>query len=84
MSKYDKLLKRLLSKPTDFEWSEAVTVLTHFGFEIVSGSGSRRKFKHSKTGSLIILHEPHPKRIMKQYAVDIIVTALKEGGFLSE
>ncbi len=82
MSKTEKLLKRLLSKPKDFTWSEAVTLLNHFGFEVIPGAGSRRKFKHSKTKSLIILHEPHPGTILKTYTVQEIIKTLTEGGFL--
>ena len=82
MSKHEKLLHRLLSKPKDFEWSEAVSILESSGFEIIKGSGSRRKFRHTETNAIIILHEPHPSKIMKLYAIEIIINTLKEGGFL--
>lgn len=82
MSKQEKLIKRLLLKPTDFEWGEAAAVLGYYGYEITKGSGSRRKFIHTKTRQLIILHEPHPKKVLKLYALEIIIEALKEGGYL--
>jgi predicted RNA binding protein YcfA (HicA-like mRNA interferase family) len=82
MSKHEKLIIRLLSKPKDFEWSEVVSVLESLGFEIICGSGSKRKFKHKETNAIIILHEPHPSKIMKMYAVEEIISTLKEGGFL--
>lgn len=84
MSKHEKLVNRLLSKPKDFEWSEAVSILESLGFEIIRGGGSKRKFKHMKTNALIILHEPHPSKIMKLYAIEEIINTLKEGGFLGE
>ncbi len=84
MSKQEKLLNRLLSKPKDFEWSEAVSLLRYFGFEIICGSGSRRKFKHKETNAIIILHEPHPGNIMRLYAIEEIIKTLREGGFLDE
>jgi len=84
MSQHDKLIKRLLSRPKDFEWPEIVTILESMGFEIIRGSGSRRKFRHKVTNAVISLHEPHPKKIMKLYAIDEIINTLKEGGFLSE
>ena len=84
MSKHEKLIKRLLSKPKDFEWPEAVSILESMGFEVLHGSGSRRKFKHKDTNAIIILHEPHPQKTMKSYAIDEIIKTLKEGGFLSE
>lgn len=82
MSKYDKLIKRLLSKPKDFEWSEAVTILESMGFEMIRGAGSRRKFCHKQSKLVISIHEPHPKKIMKSYAIQQVIDTLEEGGFL--
>jgi hypothetical protein len=48
MSKHEKLINRLLSKPKDFEWSEAVSILESIGFEVISGGGSKRKFSTKK------------------------------------
>lgn len=84
MSKREKLVERLLSKPKDLEWAEVVSLLESMGFEIVRGKGARRKFKHKETSALIILHEPHPSKVMKTYAIEEIISTLKEGGFLSE
>jgi len=84
MSKCQKLLERLLSKPKDFAWSEAVSLLKLMGFEVIYGKGSRRKFMHKKTKALIILHEPHPNKIMKSYAINEMIDALEGGGFLDE
>ena len=53
-------------------------------FEVLRGSGSRRKFKHKETNAIIILHKPHPQKIMKLYAIDEIIKILKEGGLLNE
>jgi predicted RNA binding protein YcfA (HicA-like mRNA interferase family) len=82
MSRHEKLLKRILSRPSDFEWDEAVTLLNHFGFEVLANTGSRRKFKHIESNALIIIHKPHPGNILKDYAVKEIIEALKEGGFI--
>lgn len=84
MSKHEKLVERLLAKPKDFEWSEAVSLLETMGFEIIRGKGSKRKFKHKETNALISLHEPHPSKVMKIYAIELVINALKEGGFLGE
>lgn len=84
MSSYEKLLNRLLTKPTDFKWKEAVTLLSRLGFTLLKGSGSGRKFVHKDTKQLIIIHEPHPGDILKAYAVKKIIEALKEGGMMGE
>ena len=54
MSKYDKLLARLLSQPTDFTWDELLRVLRQLGYEEQAAGktgGSRRAFVKTKTGS---------------------------------
>ena len=64
MSKIEKLIARFKNKPKDFTWDEMTKMLNSFGYEEIHGSGSRRKFIHENC-QLIILHEPHPKKILK-------------------
>lgn len=83
MSQHEKLLKRLLTKPKDFEWSEVVTLLGHFGFEMYKGTGSSgRKFVHKQSGVFLFLHEPHPEKTIKKCYIKYIIDTLTEGGFL--
>lgn len=56
--------------------------MAHFGYIIVTGDGSRRKFFHPVRKVFISLHEPHPKPVSKQYAIKIVLAHLKEEGFL--
>jgi hypothetical protein len=84
MGKIDKLIERLLSYPKDFTWEELKKILAHFGYdEIKKGKtgGSRRKFA-DKENNIICLHEPHPAKILKDYAVKEVVNHLKEKGKL--
>lgn len=84
MSKAEKLIARLLSFPKDFTWDELTTVLKYFGyFESSTGKtgGSRRKFLNEQK-AIISLHKPHPGNIVKKYALEIVITALKEKGKL--
>ncbi len=65
MSKIEKLMARLLTKPTDFSWAELKGLLCALGYiEVNMGksSGSRVRFVHSDYVP-IILHKPHPKKI---------------------
>jgi hypothetical protein len=48
----------------------------------MSGTGSRFKFVHPKTGLLIALHRPHPGHIVKKYALRQVGLVLKEGGMM--
>jgi hypothetical protein len=78
VSRFDKILKRFLSKPKDFTWNELVFFLTNLGFTLITGSGSRRKF--IKGNVILILHEPHPRKtILVCYIKEIIDTLKKEG-----
>ena len=82
MSKFEKALHRLKSKPKDFTWKELETIMAHFGYEELKGGGSRRKFHHPQTGALVSLHEPHPKPVLKAYVLDIVIDHLKEQALL--
>lgn len=84
MTKRDKLIERFKAKPKDFSWDELCVLLKGFGFtEIVSGKtgGSRRKFIHS-TLQPIILHKPHPGKILKRYQIKLIYDKLKQDNLL--
>ena len=82
MSRIQKALDRLRSKPADFNWHELELVMRHFGYQLIQGTGSRRKFIHARTGVVLSLHQPHPKPVLKAYAVKLIVEHLQDEGFL--
>lgn len=68
MTKRNKLLERFLSLPNDFTYNELRSLLSSLGFEEVNRgktSGSRTSFYDSISGSQIIIHKPHPGKIMK-------------------
>lgn len=78
MSKLQKALNRLTSKPTDFSWTEVVRILTGLGYILENGSGSRRRFHHPETRVPFHMHEPHPSGILKEYQVRDLLTFLRE------
>lgn len=68
MTKRNKLLERFLSIPRDFTYDELRSLLFGLGFEEENRgktSGSRTSFYNSILGSQIIIHKPHPEKIMK-------------------
>ena len=81
MSKIEKLIARFKMKPKDFSWEELTKLLNYLGYEEIRGSGSRRKFIHNNH-QLIVLHEPHPRNILKMYQVDLVLAVLIEEGLL--
>lgn len=85
VSKKEKLLNRLKNKPKDFEYDELRTLLNSLGYvEDNQGktSGSRVAFVHKETGKVIRVHKPHPGSIIKMYALEKIIEALKSEGVL--
>lgn len=82
MSRQEKVIRRLLSKPKDFTWAELVSLMTAFGFDMEKASGSGRKFIHPTTEATLFIHEPHPAKVLKSYQVRDAVHLLKTEGFI--
>lgn len=84
MSQQEKLIERFKSKPKDFRWEELTKLLKGFGYNLLptgKTGGSRRRFYH-ESGDFISLHEPHPRKILKRYQIDIVLEKLKNEGLL--
>ncbi len=78
MTRKEKLIQRLKSKPKDFTWNETTSLLTGLGFtEVKKGKtgGSRRRFINSNN-VVITLHQPHPGNILKRYQIEQIIETL--------
>lgn len=78
MTRKEKLIQRLKSKPKDFTWNETTSLLTGLGFiEVQKGKtgGSRRRFVDSNN-VIITLHKPHPGNILKRYQIEQIIEIL--------
>lgn len=83
MSKLDKAKVRIKSKPKDYTYTEAKTLLSQLGFEEYSKgktSGSRVKFYRKEDQKVILLHKPHPGDVMKLGAVRELVDFLSNLG----
>lgn len=84
MSRRDKLIARLKSRPKDFTWDELVRLLEGLGYaEARTGKtgGSRRRFVHA-SAPIIALHKPHPGNVVKMYVVDELLRVLAEEGLI--
>jgi hypothetical protein len=83
LSKREKLVRRFLSKPADFSYSELSTLLGAFGYEeIATGrtAGSRVAFLNRQTLHVIRLHRPHPTNLLKRYQLDLVEDELRNQG----
>jgi hypothetical protein len=82
MTKRQKAVERLLSKPTDYTWDELRSVMKAFGYEMRMTGGSGRKFIHPDTRETLYFHEPHPLKLLKLYQVRDAIQFLREQGHL--
>ena len=85
MSQKEKLLRRALSKPKDFTYAEAVTLVGYFDFledNCGKTSGSRIRFKRAD-GCYIIIHKPHGGRnYLHTYQLDDVLDGLRKAGVI--
>lgn len=84
MGQKDKLIKRLKSRPHDFTFDEAETLLRYLSFvksEKGRTSGSRVMFV-SKDHGVILLHKPHPHRELLDYQIKQLLEKLEQEGLI--
>ncbi len=85
MSKKDKLIDRLLKRPSDFKYDEVRVLLGRLGYkEDAMGrtSGSRVAFVNNETKHIIRFHKPHPGNILKRYQIDQLIEELRNQGVI--
>ncbi|NOS73883.1 MAG: type II toxin-antitoxin system HicA family toxin [Methyloglobulus sp.] len=76
MSKKDKLIEKLKSE-SEFTWDELERLMAILNFIKIEGAGSRVKFFHKETNTIINLHKPHPDKAIKDYVRKEILARLK-------
>jgi hypothetical protein len=85
MSKLEKLIKRLISRPKDFSYNELIVLLGAYGYRESKGgrtSGSRVAFINPESRHIIRLHKPHANHELKQYQIDQIIDEFQSRGIL--
>ena len=80
MSKKDKLIQKLKSKPKDFTYEELKTLLNYLGFyENNKGRTSVSRVEFIREGhKKIQLHKPHTRNVLKPYQIEILLNELEE------
>lgn len=84
MGQKEKLIARLKSRPKDFTFDEAETLLKYFDFDRSNKgktSGSRIMLVSPRHGS-ILLHKPHPQKELKMYQVKQLSDFLEQEGLI--
>lgn len=77
MSNIEKLINRFIGIPNDFTFEELVRLLNYFGYKLDNkgkSSGSRVVFIRGK--DKIIMHKPHPEKVVKKAVIKAIYNSL--------
>jgi len=83
MSKKEKLIQRIKSKPRDFTFDELESLLLSFGFEKCKtgkSGGSRVKYICGKI--IIRIYKPHPGNILKPYQIAHVLDDIRKAGLI--
>lgn len=84
MGQKEKLIERLKSRPKDFTFNEAETLLGYFNYrrsDKGKTSGSRVVFV-SDEHPPVLLHKPHPRKELLAYQVRQLIDILEQEGLL--
>jgi len=81
MSKYDKVLLKLLNRNSTITYQEIKYLLGKLGYEESQKgktSGSRVAFINVEDKHIIRLHKPHPGNELKDYVKREVISELKD------
>ena len=84
MGQKEKLIQRLKSRPRDFTFNEAETLLVYLSYRRLDKgktSGSRVAFV-SDDHAPILLHKPHPRKELLAYQIKQLIDTLEQEGLL--
>ena len=84
MGQKEKLIQRLKSKPKDFTFDEAETLLRYLSYVRLNKgktSGFRVMFT-SEEHKEILLHKPHPQKELKAYQIKQLIEVLEQEGLI--
>ena len=85
MSKYDRILAKLLGLKSVFTFQELEYLLKKLGYsEKKTGktSGSRKAYINREKKHIVRLHKPHPGNELKRYVKVEIINELKKNNLI--
>ena len=85
MGQKEKLIKKLKSKPRDFTFEEAETLLNYLSYNRSNKgktSGSRVMFTSDRYDLKILLHKPHPRKELLDYQIKQLRNLLEQEGLI--
>lgn len=83
MSQKEDLINRLKAKPKNFTIKELDSLMSKCGCEKSNRgrtSGSAIAYYHTATKRVFRIHSPHPKKELKSYVINSVISFLEEIG----
>jgi len=71
MSKLEKLIKKLLSRPPEARFEDIYTILKAYGYQEIRSKGSHHAFENDR-GDVIIIPKKSGQKVKKTYIEEII------------
>jgi hypothetical protein len=79
LSKKDRLIARLKTKPKDFTFDEAKTLLEYLGYVMNnSGKTSGSRVCFTRAAKVFRMHKPHPRNELLHYQINELIDELEE------
>lgn len=85
MGQKEKLIAKLKTNPKTFSFDDAESLLGYFTYYRSNKgktSGSRVMFTSDRYRSKILLHKPHPRKVLLEYQVKQLIELLEQEGLL--
>jgi len=83
MSKKEKLIAKLKSRPKDFSFSQAKTLLEMCGYTtLTSGKTGGSRIGFVKGQKVFRMHKPHPRNELYAYQIKELLDELEQEGLL--
>lgn len=81
MSKSQKRIERLQSRPRDYHWDELIALLMSFDYSWVQAGSSHGYFLNANTRHKIGMARPH-NQILKTYQISEVLNSLRDEGHI--
>ena len=81
MGQKEKLIEELKSKPKNFTFEDAESLLGYFNYHRSNKgktSGSRVMFSSNEHTTKILLHKPHPRKELLEYQIKQLIEQLEQ------
>jgi len=72
MSRKQKLVEKILKRPTEMDFADVERLVTYFGFALRKGTGGHRVFVNTETGQEIAVPTVQGRRVKRFYLQELI------------